>query len=111
MKFILKEKILTESNNTNLRKFLIGLVSLVGIEASIDQLVVHHIERDTRINDLDKLVLMYDSDHRSMHATYRGSKWKNDVHNNYYHIKVTDLMKLAVEALKETSKQDEEKLN
>ena len=110
MKFKFSENLLMESNNTNLRKFLIGLVSLVGIEAAVEKLVVHHTERDEKINDINKLVLMYNSDHRSMHAKYRGVKWRNDAHLGYYHIPVNDLMGLAVQALKETSKQDESTL-
>lgn len=107
MKFRLVEEQLTESNNTNLRSFLIGLVALAGIKIDVKNLVVHHTERNTKINDLDKLVLMYDSDHRSMHAKYRGSRWKNDAHDSYFHIPVQKLIELAVNALKETSKQDE----
>lgn len=102
-----KNRTLTESNNTNLRKFLLSLIELSGITINIDNPVVHHTKKDSGLNSVEDLVLMSDHDHRSMHAKYRGKPWDENAHKPYYFIEVKDILFAAESELKKISYDEE----
>ena len=112
MKFKLVEKHsnIDESINTNLRKFLLSLVELAGIDLGMPNPVVHHTKKNRDMNKIDDLVLMDDHDHRSMHAKYRNKSWDIDAHKLYRFIEVKELLSRAVYNLQKLSHREEKLL-
>ena len=111
MKFRLVENHLNESINTNLRKFLLELVTMAGISIDIENPVVHHTQKDRGKNSPKDLVLMSDHDHRSMHAKYRNKQWDNNAHKEYNYIEVLDIFPLVVKHLQSQSYIEEQQLD
>ncbi len=111
MKFRLAEEQLHESNNTNLRKFLLELVRLANIRLDFENPVVHHTKKDTQMNSIEDLVLMGDHDHRSMHAKYRNKEWDNNAHKSYKYTDVELLMSRALYNLQKQSYEEEQQLS
>ena len=110
----LNEELLTESINTNLRKFLISLLELSNVDwksllnvNSVNDIVVHHIGKDRTANSVNDLALMSDHWHRSMHTKYSGDKWDPSVLKNYPHILISDLLVHVADNLISQNKQDE----
>ena len=114
----LNEETLSESINTNLRKFLISLVELSNIDwktrlevSNIDEIVVHHKNKDRTGNSMENLVLVSDHNHRSMHSKYSNDKWQPDVLNNYAHIPVTELLNDIAESIIKINKEFEDQVD
>lgn len=110
----LTAELLTESINTNLRKFLISLLELSNVDwksllnvDSVDDIVVHHIGKDRTANSVNDLALMSDHWHRSMHTKYSGDRWDPSVLKNYPHILISDLLGHVADNLISQNKQDE----
>lgn len=109
------EESLNESINTNLRKFLLALAGLANIDLllkleakSEDDIVVHHINKDRSINDIDNLVLMNKSHHISMHNSYRFKKWDIKAHEKYNYIEIKDILDKLDQIIKNSCKKDEQ---
>jgi hypothetical protein len=110
----LNEELLTESINTNLRKFLISLLDLYKYEwktilkvSSVDDIVVHHINKDRTANSMTDLALMGDHYHRSMHGKYSKDNWDTSALTDYPHILVSNLLACVAETLINQNQQDE----
>jgi hypothetical protein len=109
------EESLNESINTNLRKFLLALAGLANLDLllilkvkSEDDIVVHHINKDRSINDIDNLVLMNKSHHISMHNSYRFKKWDIKAHEKYNYIEIKDILDKLNQIIKNSCKKDEQ---
>lgn len=115
MKF--KRVELQESNNTNLRKFLVAaatyaemdIVSLVGAP-NISKVVVHHIKKDRSANGVDELVLMSDEQHRRMHVKYRFKEWNNQAHEDFDYVPVREIISRLATCFTQQSIEDEKQL-
>lgn len=101
---------LQESNNTNLRKFLIAAAEYAEIDVTslvnapdINKVVVHHIKKDRSANGIDELVLMSDEQHRKMHARYRFKEWNEQAHQEYDHVPVKEIIsKLTIRFIQQS---------
>ena len=110
----LNEGLLTESTNTNLRKFLISLLELYKDEwktilkvSSIDDIVVHHINKNRTANSMTDLALMGDHYHRSMHAKCTKDNWDPSALKGYPHILVSNLLLCVAKTLIDQNQHDE----
>ena len=102
---------LNEGNNTNLRSFLLSLVSLAKLDNEFVNPVVHHTTKDTKKNGIDELVIMNDKDHRGMHNKYRNKEWDVNAHKGYKYIEVRDIIEKALLELNNKSYAEEKALN
>ena len=102
---------LDESINTNLRKFLLSLIDLSGLDLPFENPVVHHTKKDRGLNSVEDLVLMSDHDHRSMHATYRNKPWDNNAHKPYKYMEIIQILNEAVKKLQTVSNIEERQLD
>lgn len=111
MRFKLVENIeLDESINTNLRKFLLALIDLSGLDLPFKNPVVHHTKKDRGLNGIEDLVIMSDHDHRSMHAKYRNKEWDENAHKPYTFIEIKDILAATMSKLDKISNVEERKL-
>lgn len=102
---------LDESINTNLRKFLLSLIDLSGLNLPFENPVVHHTKKNRGLNSVEDLVLMDDRDHRSMHAKYRNKPWDNNAHKPYVYMEIFQILDAAVTSLQKVSNIEERQLN
>lgn len=110
----LNEELLTESINTNLRKFLISLLDLCKDDwkttlnvSSVNDIVVHHINKDRTANSMTDLALMADHYHRRMHGKCTKDNWDPSALTDYPHILVSNLLSCVAKTLIDQNQQDE----
>ena len=104
-------ELLTEGDNTNLRKFLLALVEMSGVPLNFTQPVIHHTKKDRNQNGLYDLVLMENSDHCSMHNRYRYKVWNNNAHKDYEYMEVPQILDALKDKLTKESYKEEVILN